>query len=228
MSFGGFPMWRVFFVAVVLVTTLSGCYCHLVETESSLVELREARIYMIDIINKYALELKTSRNLTLNNSYVYRDGEDGILVWLDFYTQDLADVPQARELMVDVVEGFLTRMNADAGLRDLFDGQEFDIEDLYINVEFTSFFGQFVDPLYVGRMELKDREFAAFYSHTALNKWLEQRNSFYMHSEPYEYSKKFVLVEIDARKNKLKEQVEQLKEEARRRRLTDLSNEKNG
>ena len=175
---------------------------------------------MIDIINRYALELKASNDLFLDRSYAKID--DGqIVVWLSFHTQELADINLTRRIMVDIVEGYIKRMNANAVLVQLNEGYPFDPSNFYINIDFSSFFGQFVDPLYVGRAELTGDEFNTFYANTALNKWAELRHNFHMHSEPYWVTKQIVMIEVNAKKEKIKQHIEEIKEAAGRRRLND-------
>ena len=68
------------------------------------------------------------------------------------------------------------------------------MRNLYLNVQFDSFFGRFVDPLYVGRMELINGYLTAYYAHTALD-----RDSIIFHQffEPYVTSA--MLTRVDTR-----------------------------
>lgn len=130
----------------------------------------------------------------LHSSYANMCDDTGrFTVWLDFYTQKLLDLEGARRLMVEMSQGLLRHLNgyiynnpsnAEKG--------GFTYNDLYISVEFESYFGKYVDPLYVGRMELKDGYFNAFYAHTALD---PKSIVFHQHFEPYETSVHIIDVE---------------------------------
>lgn len=152
------------------------------------------------IVLPYADELKSKERINLRHSYVYRDDEGNYIIWLDFYTQLLYDVDQTRRLMVHVVEGLLERLNADGQLYSRW-GAPFTFEDLYVSIDFESFFGIYVDPLYMSRAVLLCGTLTAFYANTATDM---HTPVYHKHEEPYVSSRLFVAIEegIDEAKKK--------------------------
>lgn len=214
-------MWRKFSLAILILTACCGCFRRVVET-GTVEEINITTTESIDIINTYAAELETTNNLYLDRSYVARaDGR--VILWFSFHTQEEADIRQTRRMMVDVVEGYLKRFNSNPALVALNDGVPFTPGNFYVNIDFTSFYGQFIDILYVARAELDEGEFTSFYAHTDFNIWAVTRPNFHMHTEPYEHTKQFVLVELNVKKAKIKQRIEAIKEEAARRRLSEAS-----
>jgi hypothetical protein len=145
-------------------------------------------------IHWYVDSLPMELGIYLRHSYTYRDPCKGPVIWMDFTSQDLLDVNEARRVMVETVEGFLGRLNNDPEIAIAFNNVPFTFENLYVSIEYESYFGQYVDPLYVARTELKDSWFTASYAHTAFN---ERAPIFHMHKEPYESSRFFIMVQDD-------------------------------
>lgn len=143
------------------------------------------------IVLPFADELKSKERINLRHSYVYRDDEGNYIVWLDFYTQLLYDVDQTRRLMVHVVEGLLERLNADGQLYSRW-GAPFTFEDLYVSIDFESFFGIYIDPLYISRAVLLCGNLTAFYANTATDM---HSVVYHKHEEPYVSSRLFVTIE---------------------------------
>jgi hypothetical protein len=134
-------------------------------------------------IHKYVAE-KYDENVDLHVTYAaitYDDVTGRYGFWADFYSQEILDVCAARHFIVDLIEGILGNINRYSEY--VRSGQVvLEPSDIYVNVKFSSFYGVYVDPLYVGRTELKDGYITGYYAHTALN---PDSIIFHIHFEPY-------------------------------------------
>ena len=141
------------------------------------------------IIINFDDELKRDLNTYLDNSYAFPDEESShFTVWMDFHSQEILDVAGARRLIVRIVEGLLERLNNDPWLSE-YAGGSFTPRDLYISLELTSYYGKFIDPLIVGRVELCKGLLNCFYAHDAMDPLSVEQHQ---HFEPYESSRFFV------------------------------------
>lgn len=96
----------------------------------------------------YAVKLKHTRRLFLADSQVYYDDKIN-RIYLHFTSQDILELEEARELLVDVVEGFLDKINTSPVRYDLKE-IPFEAEDLEIEIYFESFYGKYIDGRYTG------------------------------------------------------------------------------
>lgn len=153
------------------------------------------------VILPYAAELAEKERVYLHNSYVYRNDEGNFVIWLDFTSQLILDVQGVRSLMVHLVEGLLDRLNQNGELYKPW-GAPFTYNDLYVSIEFESYFGRYIDPLYVGRSELCEGFLTAFYANTALDR---RACVYHKHVEAYASSKLFIDIDdgIEAEKRRL-------------------------
>lgn len=195
----GFKFMRFVIALLLLLTVSSGC--------------RKAQNYAVPmpddtykatqdisrIIINYVDEWKTKR-VILRHSYAFKCPATGrFLVWMDFHSMLLLDVAESRRVLVNLSEGLLEMLNTFPFFYPPNDGDTFTHFDLYISIEFESFHGQYVDPLLVGRVELKEGYFNAFYAHTALD---PRSCVFHQHFEPYESSVHFVKIEQEIERQK--------------------------
>ncbi len=135
------------------------------------------------IITIYALGLKQKRCMQLEHAYIVHDF--GYHVSLDFTSQDTLEIEEARVLFVEVVEEFLDLLNKDSVLASYTSGYEFTPEDLYYSIEYESFRGKYIDPLYVARQQLEEGLFTSYYAHDALD---TKSVVYHKHYEPWETS----------------------------------------
>jgi len=176
----------------VLISVLSGCqFCKEERSqdpfgcENSVFldldeETRVEHTEIIRILSSYGVKLKKEDRIFIEGAYAKYD-EGQWWIWIDASSQKLVDLPRARYMMVDLVEGLLEELNGSYKIN-----KEFTHNNLYVSIELESFFGQYVDLFYVGRMELKEGNFFAAYAHTAIQ---SETVYHHMHSEPYETSK---------------------------------------
>lgn len=94
---------------------------------------------------------------------------DGIArIVMHFRTQRLVDLCEGRDLIVKLVEGFLKRMNSDSNVAGSLHPYPLTADRLKINIEFESFYGRFIDPLYMGRINL-EKGIVFYYTHDSLD-----------------------------------------------------------
>lgn len=102
----------------------------------------------------YATELKYEKHLRLEQALVCAE-PDRSKIKLEFSSQDILELCPARQLLVDVVEGLLDRINLSAvsfQLRPI----PFVAENVEIRINFESYYGIYVDPTYIGWIVLED------------------------------------------------------------------------
>ncbi len=125
-------------------------------------------------------------HIYLDNSVTYTSVDLRPIVWVHYHSQRLADPDAARRIIVMIVQGLLEELQKDAG------EVMWTHHDLYVDVEFESFHGKYVDRLYVGRVELLNGIVSASYAHTALD---NKSVVFHQHFEPYDSSLYFIQIE---------------------------------
>jgi len=142
---------------------------------------------MSQLIWGYATELKYEKHLRLEQSYVI-SGENHSTIHIEFSTQDILELCEARQLLVDVVEGLLDRVNNSAVAFSL-EPDPFTADHLEIYIDFESYYGLWTDPFYIGWVALEGG-MSYFYAFTLKYKDLDFWHSRY---EPYFQSKSFAL-----------------------------------
>lgn len=141
----------------------------------------------------YTTDLKHERRLRLENASVINDNEIGLYkIRLEFSSQDILEVGPARQLLVDVAEGLLDRLNSPMTHYDIPPpNYPITADQLEIYVDFQSFYGEFVDPYFVGWMVLENG-MAYYYAFTLKNCKLDCWN---VRTEPYFKSHSYVMLE---------------------------------
>lgn len=138
------------------------------------------------ILWDYATELKYDKHLHLEHSYVCAD-ENHVKVRLEFISQDILELCEARILLVDLVEGLLERINDDPVYAFFPAPYPLTPDQLEIYIEFESFHGKFVDPFYIGWMIL-EKGMTYFY---AFNIKDQDNDTWNYRYETYEQSRTF-------------------------------------
>lgn len=84
-------------------------------------------------------------------------------VHLEFSSQEILEVDQARNLLVDMTEDLLREINTNAIIADELSPYPFSADQLHIEINFETYIGEYVDPYYIGCVELKNG-FAYYYA----------------------------------------------------------------
>lgn len=144
----------------------------------------------------FATELSHQRNhLFLEQAYVvYNKPETKIR--LEFSSQGILTMGEARHLLVDIVEGLLDRINDTALAAEVLPNP-FTADNLEIYIDLQSFHGEFVDPFYVGWIVL-EKGHAFYYAFTLKNQDLD---FWHVRQEPYFKSRSFTMFERAAEEN---------------------------
>ncbi len=101
------------------------------------------------IIINFSTKMKIDKHLELEDSWAAYDDYITKLV-LRYSSQRLLTVYDARLLMVEVVEELLYRLNNNSVISYELDHFPFTANDLDVRINFESFYGRYIDELYVG------------------------------------------------------------------------------
>lgn len=146
------------------------------------------------VIWDFATELKYERHLRFEDSYVCFGPETKIR--LEFSSQDLLEMCDARLLLVDVVEGLLDRLNHSKAVASKLIPFPLTADYLEIYIDFQSFHGVYVDPYFIGWVVLEEGT-AYYYAFTLKNRDLDMWDFRY---EPYFKSRSFAMLQREAEK----------------------------
>lgn len=109
----------------------------------------------INLVWSYANQMEHEFHLKLEDSKVLLKGGMISGFNLSFITQDLMVQCEARALIVDITDNFMSRVQDD----DFLSGYlptDFSAANLEIHINFESYFGLFVDQKYIGWIVLED------------------------------------------------------------------------
>lgn len=105
------------------------------------------------LVLNFSAKMKKTHYLDLEDSRLEYD--DNIKKWCLYYSsQRLLTLAEARQLIVTLVEEFLYRVNNHTVLSFQLGSYPFTADDLMVRINFESFFGRYVDPLYIGLIQL--------------------------------------------------------------------------
>ncbi len=106
------------------------------------------------IILTYSEKLKYDKHLHLEDSVVYYNRKIN-RIRLDFSSMQNLDLWQARELLVDLVDEFLDRINSNAIIHSDLSRTPFTASDLEVYINFKSFYNHHIDLRTVGLITLR-------------------------------------------------------------------------
>jgi hypothetical protein len=152
------------------------------------------------VVQNYMARMKHDKHLRLEiASCYYSDYINTIR--LEFISQDVIEVGEARGLLVDLVEGLLAELNQNPILASQFVTYPFGPRNLEIFINFESFHGYYIDPYYVGWVAL-DGGWSYFY---AFNTRDQDVGFWDYRCEPYYKSREYVVFERQAEERYLDE-----------------------
>jgi hypothetical protein len=108
------------------------------------------------IVQEFSVDMEHKKNLHLERAKTCFDEEGIKTVQLDFISQDLIELCEARKLIVDLTENLLERLNQDIILGPEFASFPLRPENLELYITYESYFGQYVDPIYIYWICLED------------------------------------------------------------------------
>lgn len=148
---------------------------------------------MSSLIINFSTLFEDEYRLRLDDSRIVYN-ESILKIYLEYSSQNLLEMCEARLLMVEMVDEFLKRLNNHTVLGFELDHFPFTAEDLEVKINFESFFGVYVDPLYIGLAWLKKGcvHYYAFDIKDYYADWSHQR------FEPYFKSRELALIKREA------------------------------
>lgn len=153
---------------LMLMLSLTGCRKHAEDefpAEDPWAEWKAAGIFWnstVDVpaverlVAFYAKAMYDLHRIELEDSCVLRDDKSIYRFNLSFSTQRLLTLCEARLLLVDVVDEFIERVNNHTVLSFQLNQFPLTEDSVDININFESFGGKFIDPLYIGKAQLWD------------------------------------------------------------------------
>jgi len=145
------------------------------------------------VLITYANELRHELGLRFEDSTLYyKDYVDGIRII--FSTQAIIELKEARELIVDIIEGLLDRINSDPFISSQFENGYASADQIELYVSFESYFNEYVDQEYIGWVSVIDgisRFYAGLIKYPYNDYW-------HARTELYQKSLQFVIFDREA------------------------------
>lgn len=148
------------------------------------------------LVQRAAVKYKHECFLRHEHSRVLYDANGFTRIGIQFSTQDILEVDDARGLLVDLVEYILGEVNRDPLLCGQLAEYPFTADRLNIEILCESFLPEYIDPFYVGCIKLH-HGYSYFYAADAKDRSLY---SWHSRVEPYEKSREFIMLERAAEK----------------------------
>jgi hypothetical protein len=145
-------MRKVAILWMFLAALLTGCQPQVVGRGPWVKKIDSEELSRI-IIN-FSTKMKIDKHLELEDSYAAYDDYITKLV-LRYSSQRLLTVYDARLLIVELVEELLYRLNNNSIISFELDHFPFTANDLDVRINFESFYGRYIDELYVGMVWLQ-------------------------------------------------------------------------
>lgn len=154
------------------------------------------------IVLDFANDFKHDRHMHLEDSTVYYGNHGNYIdkIRLKFITQNILEMNEARELLVDMTEGFLERLNQDPLVGPLISSYPVNAENLEIYICFESYHVRYVDKRYIAWVVLEEG-LAYYYAGTLTNEfdiWDMDSESWHQRVEPYYKSAQIVAINREA------------------------------
>lgn len=108
------------------------------------------------IVQEYSVDMKYEHNIHLQRAKTCYNAEGIHTMQLEYISQDLIELCEARELIVDITENMLARLNQDSILGPEFANFPVRPENLEIYITFESYFGKYIDPRYILWISMED------------------------------------------------------------------------
>lgn len=149
------------------------------------------------VIIPYAMELERTRRMRFEDSKIYQVDDGAGVRWIRLMlsTQLILGVCESRELLVDIVEGFLERLNSDPVIASSFAHNPITASDLEIYIALDSFFVEYDNPTFIAWISLIDGDVRMFSG--ALKDF--RKDFWNSRVEPYTKSRDFVMIAKGAR-----------------------------
>lgn len=190
-----------FLLVAVTSISLSSCYVNQKPAIGPAIDTET----VMEIIIPYAVELEHVKQLHLEDSSIsYGNGNVYIQkIKLNFITQTILELQEARELLVDITEELMGNLNNDPILYDYLAHYPITTANLDICIKFESYFGLYLDKRYVHWIMLQN-DFSYFYAFDLTNEfnlWNVNSENWHQRVEPYYKSLQIVNLRRAAEKH---------------------------
>lgn len=186
----------------ILLIFVTGCTCcgfDFWNSEPTIVSLKKKidSQSAVNLVIEYSQKLEREHHLFLEDSNFYYDNEI-LCIELDYSTQDLLTIKEARRILVEMVQDLMERLNEDEVLADKLK-YPFKAKRLQIYIDCQSFFGLYVDPFYVSWIILENGK-SYFYAFDLKNHGYD-----FWHSRIEPFFKSVQIINAENRANELYE-----------------------
>lgn len=148
---------------------------------------------MTSVIQDLTTTWRNDKHLHLEHATTYY--KEGIkTVQMQFISQDLIELCEARKLIVDTAEDMLARLNQNPVVGPDLANYPFVPSNLEIYITFESFFGKYCDPYYISWLSLEDAV-VTFYTFELLD---HLKMCWHRKVEPYPTSREIVVFQREA------------------------------
>lgn len=176
---------------------------------------------VIQEVTESSLELSDQHDLHLMASSLSRDENGGVdELYLEYISQEIIELKDARHLLVDVVDNVLKHINNVSVPEEMISEYPIIPENLHIHIHFETFFGVYNDPYFIERIILKNG-LVHFYAFTAFNC---THDIWDFHLEPY--STTVTIVDTENAYKERKEAIAELEAQMRKQHIEELSAQK--
>ncbi|QLH36485.1 MAG: hypothetical protein HWD61_10400 [Parachlamydiaceae bacterium] len=182
---------RQFLILCILLAALTSCEGPQIWRPEPIIQRDYDSDSFTDVTLHQAARLAHKHRWYLEDAWVYYNAA-GIVnkIRLQYRTQNILELQQARALLVDVVEEYMEFLNANPDTSGhLVEG--FSVDNLLIYVDFQSYWGLYGDPQYIGWMVLQDG-MVYYYDFDVKNIYVDY---WYSRIETYNKSREIVRLE---------------------------------
>lgn len=184
-----------FLLAILLSLNLTSCHSRRMTPPDPIISNED----VMWAILPYAINLQHDKKLILEDSKIHYGplGSSITKISLDFSSQSILELREARGLLVDVVEGLLDAVNNDPTLGLPLEAMPVSVNELEICFKFESYHGLYVDKRYVHWIKLEDNT-SFFYAFDLTNEfdiWDRDCECWHQRIEPYNQSRQIVMIE---------------------------------
>lgn len=149
------------------------------------------------IVQDYTVELRALKRLHLLHANTYYNERGIQAIQLQFHSQDIINLCQARKLIIDISEGLLEKLNSNSLLTPETENYAFYPFNLEIYINFESFYIRYVDPFYIKWVTMEDSEIVFYTGDVDDN----DKKCWHSKKESYETSRNIVLYQRAAEDN---------------------------
>ncbi|HRD55852.1 MAG TPA: hypothetical protein PLC42_05585 [Parachlamydiaceae bacterium] len=147
----------------------------------------------------FAINLQHDKKLRLEDAVATYGGNGTYIrkIKLCFISQSIFELREARDLLVDITDSFIEAINNDSTLGPLTSSFPLSSDDIEICIKFESYFGLYVDKLYIHWMLLQDgwSYFYAFDLTNEYNTWDRDCECWHQRIEPFYKSRQIVTIQ---------------------------------